>query len=147
MSRTVVEKKVKYDQKLCGFMDKYTKAFIVHADNVGSNQMMMIRKARRRKRCHVIETQGRGYTAALSVAGCPLRPAAAMAGRGRPTPPADAASRRAGSPSGLRGSHGQEHHDEALDPRVRQAHRQRGVEREFPSTRPSRLASDVQAMV
>lgn len=39
---------MKYDQKLCSFMDKYTKAFIVHADNVGSNQMMMIRKARRR---------------------------------------------------------------------------------------------------
>ena len=39
---------MQYDQKLCSFMDKYTKAFIVHADNVGSNQMMMIRKARRR---------------------------------------------------------------------------------------------------
>jgi len=42
-----MEKKMKYDQKLCSFMDKYTKAFIVHADNVGSNQMMMIRKGLR----------------------------------------------------------------------------------------------------
>ena len=40
-----MEKKIKYDQKLCSFMDKYNKAFIVHADNVGSNQMMLIRKA------------------------------------------------------------------------------------------------------
>ena len=40
-----MEKKIKYDQKLCSFMDKYSKAFVVHADNVGSNQMMLIRKA------------------------------------------------------------------------------------------------------
>jgi len=45
MSR--MEKKIKYDGKLCSFLDKYTKAFLVHADNVGSNQMMMIRKGLR----------------------------------------------------------------------------------------------------
>ena len=39
-------KKEKYDQKLCQLLEDYTKAFIVHADNVGSNQMMKIRKAR-----------------------------------------------------------------------------------------------------
>lgn len=33
--------------QLCSYLDKYTKAIIVHADNVGSNQLMMIRKARR----------------------------------------------------------------------------------------------------
>jgi large subunit ribosomal protein LP0 len=42
-----MEKKIKYDQKLCSFMDKYSKAFVVHADNVGSNQMMLIRKGLR----------------------------------------------------------------------------------------------------
>ena len=34
--------------QLCGYLDKYSKALIVHADNVGSNQLMMIRKARAR---------------------------------------------------------------------------------------------------
>jgi hypothetical protein len=32
--------------QLCSYLDKYNKAIIVHADNVGSNQLMMIRKAR-----------------------------------------------------------------------------------------------------
>jgi hypothetical protein len=32
--------------QLCGYLDKYSKALIVHADNVGSHQLMMIRKAR-----------------------------------------------------------------------------------------------------
>jgi len=32
--------------QLCSYLDKYTKAIVVHADNVGSNQLMMIRKAR-----------------------------------------------------------------------------------------------------
>jgi len=45
MSR--MEKKIKYDAKLCSFLDKYNKAFIVHADNVGSNQFMLIRKGLR----------------------------------------------------------------------------------------------------
>jgi hypothetical protein len=34
--------------QLCSYLDKYTKAIVVHADNVGSNQLMMIRKARAR---------------------------------------------------------------------------------------------------
>jgi hypothetical protein len=33
--------------QLCSYLDKYTKAIVVHADNVGSNQFMMIRKVRR----------------------------------------------------------------------------------------------------
>ena len=41
-------KKQQYDQKLCSYLDKYTKCIVVHADNVGSNQLMMIRKVRRR---------------------------------------------------------------------------------------------------
>ncbi len=32
--------------QLCSYLDKYSKAIIVHADNVGSNQLMLIRKAR-----------------------------------------------------------------------------------------------------
>jgi len=40
-------KKEKYDAKLCSYLDKYTKAIVVHADNVGSNQFMMIRKGLR----------------------------------------------------------------------------------------------------
>jgi hypothetical protein len=32
--------------QLCSYLDKYNKAIIVHADNVGSNQLMMIRKVR-----------------------------------------------------------------------------------------------------
>ena len=33
--------------QLCSYLDKYTKAIVVHADNVGSNQFMMIRKVSR----------------------------------------------------------------------------------------------------
>lgn len=43
-------KKQQYDQKLCSYLDKYTKCIVVHADNVGSNQLMMIRKASARLR-------------------------------------------------------------------------------------------------
>ena len=32
-----------YDAKLCSFMEEYDRAFIVHADNVGSKQFMDIR--------------------------------------------------------------------------------------------------------
>ena len=35
-------------EQLCSYLDKYSKALIVHADNVGSNQLMMIRKVRPR---------------------------------------------------------------------------------------------------
>jgi len=41
------QKKEKYDAKLCSYLDKYNKALVVHADNVGSNQLMMIRKGLR----------------------------------------------------------------------------------------------------
>ena len=34
---------VQYDAKLCEFMDTYDRAFLVHADNVGSKQFMDIR--------------------------------------------------------------------------------------------------------
>lgn len=40
-------KKEKYDAKLCAMLEKYDRAFIVHADNVGSNQFMKIRAALR----------------------------------------------------------------------------------------------------
>ena len=32
-----------YDAKLCGYLEEYDRAFIVHADNVGSKQFMDIR--------------------------------------------------------------------------------------------------------
>mmetsp|Transcript_34344 Transcript_34344/g.97291 ORF Transcript_34344/g.97291 Transcript_34344/m.97291 type:complete len:312 (-) Transcript_34344:92-1027(-) len=38
-------KKEKYEQKLTGLLSKYTKAFVVHADNVTSKQFMQIRAA------------------------------------------------------------------------------------------------------
>jgi hypothetical protein len=34
---------VQYDAKLCELMDTYDRAFLVHADNVGSKQFMDIR--------------------------------------------------------------------------------------------------------
>ena len=43
------QKKAKYDEKLCQMLEDYTKCFIVHADNVGSNQLMKIRKVREGK--------------------------------------------------------------------------------------------------
>jgi len=36
-------KKEKYDEKLCSYLDKYSKAFLVHADNVGSRLFMDMR--------------------------------------------------------------------------------------------------------
>ena len=35
---------VQYDKKLCDMLDEYDRAFIVHADNVGSKQFMDIRR-------------------------------------------------------------------------------------------------------
>ena len=35
-----------YDAKLCELLDTHTKAFLVHADNVGSKQFMDIRAVR-----------------------------------------------------------------------------------------------------
>lgn len=44
-SATKLVKKEAYDAKLCEFMDTYDRAFLVHADNVGSKQFMDIRAA------------------------------------------------------------------------------------------------------
>lgn len=41
------EKKVSYDKRICKLLDMYTQILIVHADNVGSNQLQMIRKGLR----------------------------------------------------------------------------------------------------
>lgn len=41
------EKKEQYHARLCEFLEKYDKCFIVHADNVGSRQFMDIRKGLR----------------------------------------------------------------------------------------------------
>ena len=41
------EKKIAYDQKLCQLLDEYSQVLIVAADNVGSNQLQMIRKGLR----------------------------------------------------------------------------------------------------
>lgn len=37
------QKKERYFNKVCSFLDDYDRAFIVHADNVSSNQFMLIR--------------------------------------------------------------------------------------------------------
>ncbi|KAG5603067.1 hypothetical protein H5410_034437 [Solanum commersonii] len=44
---TKAEKKVSYDKKLCKLLDTYQQILIVGADNVGSNQLQMIRKGLR----------------------------------------------------------------------------------------------------
>lgn len=46
-SCTTPSPRAQYDAKLCELLENHTKAFIVHADNVGSNQMMSIRAALR----------------------------------------------------------------------------------------------------
>ena len=40
-------KKSLYDKKLCSLLSQYTQILIVHADNVGSNQLQNIRKGLR----------------------------------------------------------------------------------------------------
>lgn len=37
------EKKILYDKKLCTLLSQYSQVLIVHADNVGSNQLQKIR--------------------------------------------------------------------------------------------------------
>lgn len=46
-SATKLVKKEAYDAKLCSYLDEFTKAFIVHADNVGSKQFQDIRRGLR----------------------------------------------------------------------------------------------------
>jgi large subunit ribosomal protein LP0 len=46
-SATKLEKKEAYHNRLCDYLNTYDKAFIVHADNVGSKQMSDIRAALR----------------------------------------------------------------------------------------------------
>ncbi|KAK9819847.1 hypothetical protein WJX72_003187 [[Myrmecia] bisecta] len=46
-SSSKLSKKEAYDTKLCGLLDEYDRAFIVHADNVGSKQFMDIRRGLR----------------------------------------------------------------------------------------------------
>ncbi|CAM8886867.1 unnamed protein product [Rhodiola kirilowii] len=41
------EKKIAYDKKLCQLLDDYSQILVVAADNVGSNQLQMIRKGLR----------------------------------------------------------------------------------------------------
>ena len=44
ISPSTEESTLQYDAKLCGLLDDYDRAFIVHADNVGSKQFMDIRR-------------------------------------------------------------------------------------------------------
>jgi large subunit ribosomal protein LP0 len=46
-SATKLEKKEAYHNRLCDYLNTYDKAFVVHADNVGSKQMSDIRAALR----------------------------------------------------------------------------------------------------
>lgn len=41
------EKKILYDKKLCALLSQYSQILIVHADNVGSNQLQSIRSGLR----------------------------------------------------------------------------------------------------
>ncbi|XP_004501267.1 large ribosomal subunit protein uL10-like [Cicer arietinum] len=44
---TKAEKKIAYDSKLCQLLDDYSQILVVHADNVGSNQLQSIRSGLR----------------------------------------------------------------------------------------------------
>jgi large subunit ribosomal protein LP0 len=44
-SATKLEKKEAYHNRLCDYLNTFDKAFVVHADNVGSKQMSDIRAA------------------------------------------------------------------------------------------------------
>jgi len=46
-SSSKLTKKEAYDTKLCSLLDEYDRAFVVHADNVGSKQFMDIRRGLR----------------------------------------------------------------------------------------------------
>lgn len=41
------QKKIIYDKKLCAFLSDYSQILVVHADNVGSNQLQNIRRGLR----------------------------------------------------------------------------------------------------
>jgi len=76
--------------QLCSYLDKYSKALIVHADNVGSNQLMMIRKARGRPAARRAAPGGRAASglrwAARRCERETLNPARWCAGRLQPKP-------------------------------------------------------------
>ncbi|XP_004490966.1 large ribosomal subunit protein uL10 [Cicer arietinum] len=44
---TKAEKKIAYDSKLCQLLEEYSQILVVHADNVGSNQLQSIRSGLR----------------------------------------------------------------------------------------------------
>ncbi|KAK9812360.1 hypothetical protein WJX73_005246 [Symbiochloris irregularis] len=46
-SAAKLNKKEEYDSRLCGFLEEYDRAFLVHADNVGSKQFQEIRRGLR----------------------------------------------------------------------------------------------------
>ena len=45
-SKGVLAVKQKYNDRLCKLLDEHERAFLVHADNVGSRQFMDIRTVR-----------------------------------------------------------------------------------------------------
>ena len=45
-SATALKSKQAYNDRLCKLLDEHDKAFLVHADNVGSKQFMDIRTVR-----------------------------------------------------------------------------------------------------
>ena len=45
-SATALKSKQQYNDKLCKLLDEHERAFLVHADNVGSRQFMDIRTVR-----------------------------------------------------------------------------------------------------
>jgi len=116
-----------YDAKLCGYLEEYDRAFIVHADNVGSKQFMDIRAVRLVSTPAVCaQSLYRRISCACTMHSppsprpydpprlCHLRRGCRVAGLSRIVP-------SPGSPRHLSGAHGQEHHDEALHPAVLRA--------------------------
>jgi hypothetical protein len=56
-SATALKSKQQYNDKLCKLLDEHEKAFLVHADNVGSRQFMDIRTVRAAARLNPPDAQ------------------------------------------------------------------------------------------
>jgi len=88
-SATALKSKQQYNDKLCKLLDEHEKAFLVHADNVGSRQFMDIRTVRAAARLNPPDAQRTVPTLFLGFSGRPPRPPRPP----RPRPPLTSASR------------------------------------------------------
>mgnify|MGYP004381798985 CR=1 FL=1 len=88
-SATALKSKQAYNDRLCKLLDEHDKAFLVHADNVGSKQFMDIRTVRVATRLNPPPAQRTAPTLFLGFSGRAPRPRALRALR----PPLTSASR------------------------------------------------------